>query len=163
MLLLTTPSGLYAYAPGDVVRFLQIDPPRLVVEGRYGNVLSLASEKLDELQAVQILRRAGIDCEAFTVCPAEFDEVPGHEWVVEPVGALPADAPDRIDRAMREINPLYDHLREGGLLFARPELTAVRPGTFDAALRRRPGQGKILPVYRERTVRDELVALDAES
>jgi hypothetical protein len=157
VLLVTTAAGLYAYAPGDVVRFLQTSPPRMLVEGRYGNVLSLAAEKLDATQAEQALDRAGLDWEAFTVCPAEGEPV-GHEWTVEFRGVAPDDAAARIDAALRAINPLYDHLRAGDVLMAPPRLGAVPPGTFAAALRTRRGQGKILRIYRDRTVRDELWA-----
>ena len=155
VIVITTPSGLYAYAPGDVVRFLSTRPPRLLVEGRYGNVLNLAAEKLDGIQAEQALDRAGLAWEAFSVCPAD-GELPGHEWVVEFRGVAPADAAARIDAALRAINPLYDHMREGGLLMAGPEVTPVPAGTFADALRVRPGQGKILRIYRDRKVRDEL-------
>jgi len=155
VILITTPSGLYAYAPGDVVRFLSTAPPRMLVEGRYGNVLNLAAEKLDAIQAEQALDRAGIEWEAFSVCPADGAEI-GHEWVIEFRGPPPSDAGERIDAALRAINPLYDHMRAGGLLMAGPTITPLPPGTFAAALRLRPGQGKILRIYRDRKVRDEL-------
>jgi hypothetical protein len=155
VIVITTPSGLYAYAPGDVVRFLSTEPPRMLVEGRYGNVLNLAAEKLDGIQAEQSLDRAGIEWEAFTVCPAD-GELVGHEWMVEFRGPAPSDAGARIDAALREINPLYNHMREGDLLMAGPRITPVPAGTFAAALRHRPGQGKILRIYRDRKVRDEL-------
>jgi len=160
VILLTTPAGLFAYAPGDVVRFTSADPPRLAVEGRHGNVLSLASEKLDDAQAERILERAGIEAEAFCVCPAEPGPAPGHEWIIEFAGPPPADAAERIDHAMRAANPLLRHLRKGDLLFAAPQVRAVRKGTFDAALRRRPGQGKILRIQQDRLVRDELLEID---
>ncbi|MEM8883563.1 MAG: GH3 auxin-responsive promoter family protein [Planctomycetota bacterium] len=155
VVLITTPSGLYAYAPGDVVRFLQTDPPRMLVEGRYGNVLNLAAEKLDGTQAAQALDRAGIAWEAFSVCPAA-DGAVGHEWVVEFVGAPPEGAGEAIDAALRAINPLYAHMREGDLLMEGPCITPVAQGTFADALRHRPGQGKVLRIYQDRTVRDEL-------
>jgi hypothetical protein len=158
VVLLTTPGGLYSYSPGDSVRFLSTDPPRLVVEGRTGNVINLAAEKLDGAQAHHVVSQAGLSCEGFTVCPA--DGRVGHEWVIEPCGALPADAAKRIDDALRGMSPIYDLTRKGDLLMAPPVLTLVRAGTFQEALRRRPGQGKILPVYRDRRVRDELVAID---
>ena len=166
VLLVTTPSGLYAYAPGDVVRFLSTQPHRLVVEGRYGNVLNLAAEKLDGIQAAQSLAKAGLAIEAFSVCPAGGGAV-GHEWVVEFAAEAPADTPAdipadaaaRIDSALRQINPLYDHMREGGLLMEGPVVTAVPTGTFGEALRHRPGQGKILRIYQHRKVRDELCSL----
>ena len=34
------------------------DPPRMLVEGRYGNVLSLASEKLDEERRMVCAQKA---------------------------------------------------------------------------------------------------------
>jgi hypothetical protein len=158
VVVVTTPSGLYAYSPGDVVRFLRTEPPRFVVEGRYGNVINLAAEKLDGRQAAEALRQAGLRATAFTVCPVPGAK-PGHEWVVEFEDAVPDDASERIDRALREMNPLYRHLRAGDLLFARPVVTPVRAGTFADALRRRAGQGKILRIYRHRGIRDELVGL----
>lgn len=158
VVLLTTPGGLYAYSPGDSVRFERADPPRLVVEGRTGNVINLAAEKLDGAQAHHVLAQAGILCEGYTVCPA--DGAVGHEWVIEPLGTPPPDAAKRIDDALRGMSPIYDLTRKGDLLMAPPVLTLVRSGTFQEALRRRPGQGKILPIYKDRKVRDELVAID---
>lgn len=161
VVVVTTPAGLYAYAPGDVVRFISTSPPRMLVEGRYGNVLNLAAEKLDGVQASQALDGAGLDWEALSVCPAA-DGAIGHEWVVEFNGAPAPDAAARIDGALRKINPLYDHMREGGLLMEGPTLTPVPVGTFAEALRRRPGQGKILRIYQHRKVRDELCSLATE-
>ncbi len=165
VVLLTTPSGLFAYAPGDVVSFTSVRPPRMLVEGRAGNVLSLASEKLDAQQAARILERADIACSFFSVCPAAEPSPPGHEWIVELDARRPAESAqtlaDRIDRAMREANPLIQHLREGNLLFARPVVSPVAPGTFQEALRRRPGQGKILRIYQHRDVATELLAIDS--
>ena len=158
VVLLTTPSGLYAYSPGDVVRFECVDPPRLLVEGRYGNVLSLASEKLDGQQAERVLQNSGLQFTHFTVCPSGGSK-PGHEWVVELEDDPPVDAAERLDRALCDANPLYRHMREGDLLFGAPTVTPVEKGTFDAALRRRAGQGKILRVYQDRRVRDELKGL----
>jgi hypothetical protein len=156
VLLLTTPAGLYAYAPGDVVRFVSVDPPRLVVAGRVGLVLNLSAEKLDEPQAVEVLRRAGLRVYDFSVCPAPDNR--GHEWVIEFHDAPPGDAAARVDRALRDVNAIYDHLRVGDLLFEAPRLTAVPRGTFDAAVRRRPGHGKVLRICTDRSVRDELAA-----
>jgi phenylacetate-coenzyme A ligase PaaK-like adenylate-forming protein len=155
VMVVTTAAGLYAYSPGDVVRFLSTKPLRLIVEGRYGNVLNLAAEKLDAVQAEQALDRAGVAWDAFSVCPAA-DGAVGHEWVLEYAGEAGDDDAQRIDRALRDINPLYAHMREGDLLMAPPVLTPVARGTFGEALRRRPGQGKILRIYGDRVVRDEL-------
>ncbi len=155
--IVTTPSGLYAYSLGDIVSFLRRDPPRFEVVGRQGNVINLATEKLEAGQAESAIREAGISCEAFLVCPFAPPEI-GHEWVVEFRGTPPRDAAERIDRALRRINPLYRHLREGGGLLAPPRVTAVPPASFARALHRRPGQGKILRIYNDRAIRDELVS-----
>jgi hypothetical protein len=157
-LLVTTPAGLYAYAPGDVVVFESARPPRLRVAGRLHGTLNLATEKVDGAQAERALREAGIEFEEFSVCPAGGG-ADAHEWVIEPRGAAPPDAARRLDAALAALNPSYGAVRSGDRVLGPPTLTFVRPGTFAAALRRRPGQGKILRVYADRAVRDELVAL----
>ena len=156
--LITTPSGLYAYSCGDTVRFSRVDPPRLLVEGRQGNVLNHFAEKLSGEHVEMAIREAAYQVEGFTVCPAERDA--RHEWVIEFRGSPPADAPEHIDAIVGRLNPSYRLMRAGeeGLL-RMPLVTTVKEGTFAAALRRRPGQGKILRVYQDRKVRDELVAL----
>ena len=75
---------------------------------------------------------------------------------VQFIGSAPADAGARVDAALRAINPLYGHMREGDLLMAGPRITPVPKGTFSEALRYRPGQGKILRIYNDRKVRNEL-------
>ncbi|MCZ6785693.1 MAG: GH3 auxin-responsive promoter family protein [Planctomycetota bacterium] len=161
VLAITTASGLYAYSLGDVVRFVSVDPPRMEIQGRLGSVLNLATEKLDAKQAESVLEKTGYEFEGFTVCPAA-DGACAHEWVVEFRGAVPENATERLDSELRKANPLYSHMREGGLLMGAPVVTPVREGTFAAALRRRAGQGKVLAIYQDRKVRDELVELSQE-
>ncbi len=163
VVLVTTPSGLYAYSPGDVVEFSSNEPPRLRVAGRQGTVLSLSGEKVDADQVRRALREVGVDFEAFLVCPTDPAAAPGHEWVLEFRGAQPSASTVesiavRIDAVLRSANASYATCRQGGVVLAAPVLTPVPPGTFERALRRRRGQGKILPVYQDRRVRDELVA-----
>ncbi|MGQ0615136.1 MAG: GH3 family domain-containing protein [Planctomycetaceae bacterium] len=161
ILLVTTPGGLYAYSLGDVVRVVSRDPPRFEVSGRVDGALNLATEKLDGAQAARALRAAGLSCVEFTVCPAAGEQA-AHEWVVEFSEPPPHDATALLDRALAAANPSYASLRRGDLVLGPPQVTAVRPGTFAAALCRRPGQGKILRIYPNRKVRDELAALARE-
>ncbi len=161
ILLVTTSAGLYSYSPGDVVRVVSRDPPRFEVAGRVDGALNLATEKLDGAQAARVLNDAGLACEEFTVCPAAGERA-AHEWLVEFCGPPPPDAAARLDRALAAANPSYASLRRGDLLLGPPQVTPVRAGTFAAALRRRPGQGKILRIYQNRRVRDELAMLEAE-
>jgi hypothetical protein len=160
VMLVTTPAGLYAYSPGDVVRFVSADPPRLVADGRETSVLNLATEKVNGPQAERALRESGMRVEGFTVCPAEGENV-RHEWVIEFAGEPPPDAAARIDAAVRRLNTNYHVLRSGEGVLGPPCVTPVAAGTFEAALRRRAGQGKILRIYQDRKVRDELIALSA--
>ncbi|MEE8105690.1 MAG: GH3 auxin-responsive promoter family protein [Planctomycetota bacterium] len=160
VLVVTTPSGLYAYSPGDIVRFTQTDPPRIEIMRRLSAMLDLASEKMDGHQAAHVIEKTGLAVRQFTVCPAAG--YCAHEWVIEFKGAVPGDAAQRIDETLIAANPSYGHLRWGNRLMKAPTVTAVQPGTFDAALLQRPGQGKILRVYRDRLLRDELVELSHE-
>lgn len=47
-LLMTTPGGLARYLPGDVVRFVSTEPPRLVYVGRTDLLLGALSERVLE-------------------------------------------------------------------------------------------------------------------
>ncbi|MGQ4833089.1 MAG: GH3 family domain-containing protein [Candidatus Asgardarchaeia archaeon] len=48
LMLVTTFSGLYSYNIGDVIEFVDLDPPRIRVKGRINNILNIATEKVTE-------------------------------------------------------------------------------------------------------------------
>ena len=135
-------SGLWAYQVGDVVRFTQKDPYKIVVAGRTSEMIDKYGEALFGEEAREALYHACQQTRThfseFHLAPllADTDRTPAHQWLVEfetPPDDLSAFA-DLIDSYLLEANRHYRIRREGDAL-ATPEVVSVPPGTFHAWLR----------------------------
>ncbi len=152
-ILLTTCAGLWAYAIGDVVRFVSVDPPRLRVVGRTSYLLSAFGEhvtgELVETCALAAARAAGLRVAEFAV-GTEFLLDRGawgrHVHLVEFAGpGLPP--PDRLgafraalDRELAGRNEDYAERRAVPTGLLAPLVEPVPPGGFKAWLK---GRGKL--------------------
>lgn len=167
---LTTCSGLWAYALGDVVRFTQTAPHKILVAGRTSEMIDKYGEAVFGEEAREALRRA---CEAtgahvrdFHIAPrpATADVLPSHQWLVEfeqePAG-LDAFA-EAIDAYLQDVNRHYQIRREARA-FDRPEIVPLPQGTFYTWLKqtkkRVSGQTKVPRMSEEREVADGVLAL----
>ena len=92
VLVVTTPAGLCRYVPGDIVRFLSVDPPRLQFVGRTAGQLNGWAEQVTERDLVETLQavctRNGWQPVNFHVAPfsdriAAGQMINGHEWWME--------------------------------------------------------------------------------
>jgi hypothetical protein len=129
---LSSCAGLFAYIIGDVVRFVDRAPARLLVTGRTAWTLSLFGEHLDGAELTSALHSAGIAAEEWCV-GAEFVGSQGrHRFLVE--GAAPPGAAAALDAALIAENDDYAAHRAGGQLLA-PELVLLRHGAFEAWMR----------------------------
>lgn len=158
-LAVSTNAGLWAYLVGDVVRFVSLDPPRLLVTGRTSWMLSpfgehvLASE-LD--RAVNAAAKAtGVDVVEFSAAP-EFpsgDQAAGrHVLAIElaPAQSLTPEAASRFaaefDRTLKALNDDYAAKRAGDLGLRPPQLRIAASGAFTEWMRARGklgGQHKV--------------------
>jgi hypothetical protein len=130
-------AGLFAYVLGDVVRFIDRAPPRLLITGRTAWTLSLFGEHLDGAEIAAALAAAGIVAEEW-LAGGEFVGARGrHRILVE--GTAPPDAARRLDAALNAANEDVAAHRAGGQMLA-PELVMLPPGAFHAWMR---AQGKL--------------------
>src|ERR1044071_10122832 len=93
---LTSCAGLWAYVVGDIVRFIERDPPRLIVTGRLSYTLSAFGEHLtgEEIETAVTGAAAAIgagmrDFAVGALYPEKAGDLGGHLYVVEferPVG-----------------------------------------------------------------------------
>ena len=139
---LSTPAGLWGYLLGDTVRFVDLDPPRILVTGRVSTSLSAFGEHLIEEEIVRAVTEAaraiGAEVADFTVGPVfpEGGERRGrHRFIVELAGvAVDSDAADlfgrRLDAALAAANADYAAHRAGDLQMREPEIVVAPPGTF---------------------------------
>jgi hypothetical protein len=159
-LALTTCAGLWSYLLGDTVRFVSLDPPRIVVTGRTSYALSAFGEHLigEEIEdAVSTAAGAiGRDVTDFTVGAmvpgADAEEAAGgHLYIVEFDGAPPgADALQvfaaSLDARLSALNEDYAAHRAGDFGMAPPRIIPAAPGAFAAWMRSRGklgGQNKV--------------------
>lgn len=167
---LSTCSGLWTYALGDVIRFTQTEPHKIVVAGRTSEMIDKYGEAVfgEETRAAleRACERTGAHVRDFHVAPkaAELDRLPTHQWLIEfeqEPEHLDAFA-EVIDRYLQEVNRHYQIRREANA-FARPEIVPVPRGTFYAWLKQTKkvvsGQTKVPRMSEERQVADGVLAL----
>jgi len=166
-LVISSCAGLWAYLVSDTVRFLELDPPRLLVTGRLSYFLSAFGEHLtgEEIEAAvsQAAEAIGTDVSDFAVgavFPDDDDSRGGHAFVVE-FNSLAPGAPEleafarTLDLNLSEANDDYRAHRSGGFGLRPPEVLALRRGTFAAWMKQRGqigGQHKVPRVINDQTL-----------
>ncbi len=175
---LTTCAGLWSYLIGDVVRFVDRNPPRLLITGRTSYMLSAFGEHLTgELIENCVLAAGG----AIEATVAEFSvgvEVAEerrrwgrHVFVVEFAGALPPGAAvaafgSALDRTLGERNEDYRERRAVATGLQGPRIVAVPQGYFNAWLKGRGklgGQHKVPRVINDPALFQDLLAAGGDS
>jgi hypothetical protein len=147
-IVLTNNAGLWAYVVGDTVRFVERDPPRLLVTGRLSYTLSAFGEHLtgEEIEAAATEAATAIgagmrDFAAGALFPERPGEVGGHLYVVEfEAKVLPdkrAQFAASLDAGLMRRNLDYRDHRAGGFGMRAPEIIALRPGGFAEWMKRR--------------------------
>lgn len=169
-LVLSNVAGLWAYEIGDLVRFVSVSPPRVVVAGRTMAFSNCCGENLivEEVEEafVEACRATGVGAGEFTVAAlagSVADGRPRLQWVVEsPDADFPFDAFARAaDATLRRRNHDYDTKRTNDVGMLPPLVALVPPGTFHAWMRSRGklgGQNKVPRLRNDREVADALLA-----
>ena len=137
-------AGLFAYVLGDVVRFVERTPPRLLVTGRTAWTLSAFGEHVTGEEVARALDAAaaetGVPIGEWCCGPEFVGELGRHRLVIE---ADPADPPRlarAFDAALAVANEDYAAHRKGGQMLA-PEVVLVPAGRFEAWMRARGKAG----------------------
>ncbi|MCC2546983.1 GH3 auxin-responsive promoter family protein [Hymenobacter sp. BT175] len=171
-LVLSSNAGLWGYSLGDTVRFVSLNPFRVVVSGRIKHFLSAFGEHVIGEEVEQTLREAmsrfpEAEVVEFTVAPrvsADPAEPSRHEWLVEfarPPHDLTTFAA-ALDEGLRRRNAYYDDLLTGSIL-APLLLTPLPAGSFQRymkSLGKLGGQNKVPRLSNDRKVADGLLAFN---
>lgn len=144
VLVVTTPAGLCRYVPGDIVRFVSTEPPRLNFVGRIQLRLHTFGEQVSERELVDTLitvcQRNGWQAVNFHVAPLSVRPVAGkvvhsHEWWVElrthtlKTPTANVLSPE-FDAELSRRNSDYAAKRASGAM-EEPTVRLVMPGVFD--------------------------------
>jgi hypothetical protein len=166
---LTSNAGLWAYALGDTVRFVDLHPHRVVVTGRIKHFLSAFGEHVIGEEVEAALREAvrqhpEAEVTEFTVAPLVSDDPSQpsrHEWLIE-FAQPPRDTVSfaaALDIALRQRNTYYDDLRQGNILVPLL-LTALQAGAFQRYMKsvgKLGGQNKVPRLGNDRGLAEGLL------
>ncbi|MEO8960428.1 MAG: GH3 auxin-responsive promoter family protein [Ginsengibacter sp.] len=136
-LVISNNAGLWAYNIGDTIKFVSLNPYRLVVTGRVKHFISAFGEHVIGEEVEDALMKAA---EAENIKIIEFTVAPNisttgaksfHEWFIE-FENIPGDSDrfaESIDNNLRKKNIYYDDLIKGHIL--QPlKLQVVEKGGF---------------------------------
>ena len=147
-LILNTNAGLWGYSIGDTVKFVSLNPYKIMVTGRIKHFISAFGEHVigEEVEhaLLSVANQEGVEITEFTVAPqvnAENGELPYHEWFVE-FAKAPADLTafsKKVDAELQKKNIYYFDLIEGSIL----QSLKIRSLKKDAFVNYMKAQGKL--------------------
>jgi len=135
-LIITSCAGLWSYAIGDLVRFVDLDTPRILVAGRVSHTLSTFGEHITgeqlEIAVAAAARTVGDHVNDFAVASVvgTTSAVGHHRYVIEATGDPGADLAAAIDNSLAQQNADYRTKRANDIIISAPEVRTVPSGTF---------------------------------
>ncbi len=165
-IIITSNAGLWAYDIGDTVKFVSLNPYRLVVTGRTKHFISAFGEHVIVEEVEQAILKAtaatGVVAKEFTVAPfVAIDQGKSyHEWFIEFENEN-ADVEifaEKLDGALRLKNSYYDDLIKGNIL-TRLKITPIKPGGFLSHMKetgKLGGQNKVARLGNDRKIAEAL-------
>jgi len=167
-LIINSNAGLWGYNIGDTIRFVSLNPYRIVVTGRIKHFISAFGEHVIGEEVEAALSSAATEMDArvieFTVAPMIQIQggLPFHEWFIAFEHA-PADLSAfaaKVDQTLRKKNIYYDDLIRGGIL--QPlKIRIMRPDAFIEYMKQEGklgGQNKVPRLSNDRKIADSLRA-----
>jgi hypothetical protein len=166
-LVINSNAGLWGYNIGDTIKFVSLNPYRIVVTGRTKHFISAFGEHViaEEVEQAMLLaaQKHNAKITEFTVAPMiqTKDELPFHEWLVEfehTPDNLQGFAAE-VDQILRKKNIYYDDLIRGAIL----QPLKIRPLKRNAfidymkSIGKLGGQNKTPRLSNDRKIADELL------
>ena len=174
-LVISSNAGLWAYNMGDTVKFISLEPYRLVVTGRIKHFISAFGEHVigEEVEAALMnsAKESNVQITEFTVAPyiSKGEEKSYHEWFIE-FENLPDDIDsfaEKTDQHLRQRNIYYDDLIRGNILQQLKISPIKKNGFIDymKSIGKLGGQNKVPRLSNDRKLADELKpwVMDVES
>ncbi|MBL4709671.1 MAG: GH3 auxin-responsive promoter family protein, partial [Flavobacteriales bacterium] len=169
VLILNTNAGLWGYNIGDTVRFVSLEPYRIVVSGRIKHFTSAFGEQVIAEEAEKAMaftcKQTNIDVVEFHLAPQieSIDgELPFHEWAVEFKSEYKdlSEFSQLLNEKMIELNSYYKDLIDGKML--QPlKITSVTKDGFQNYMKSKGklgGQNKLPRLANDRKIIDALLA-----
>jgi hypothetical protein len=170
-IILNTTAGLWAYNLGDTVKFVSLQPYRIVVTGRVKHFISAFGEHViaEEIEHTLLftMREIKIHVTEFTVAPQVNPTagLPYHEWLIE-FAQLPAHInamAELMDKILQQKNSYYRDLRKGHVL-QQLKITPLKTGSFVEYMKQQGklgGQNKVPRLTNNRLIADAMLRLQS--
>lgn len=166
--ILNTNAGLWGYSIGDTVKFVSINPYRIIVTGRIKHFISafgehVIAEEVEKALDYALQQQANVEVVEFTVAPSINPEkgMSRHEWFVE-FANPPQDLTkfiNDLDKQLCLLNGYYEDLISGNIL-QRLQVYSLQKGSFINYMKsvgKLGGQNKVPRLSNDRKIVNELV------
>ncbi len=165
---MNTNAGLWGYSIGDTVKFVSLDPYRIIVSGRIKHFISafgehVIGEEVEKAMQYAIQRHPEVELVEFTVAPQVTPPeggLPYHEWLVE-FAKAPQDIKafsQAINQKLAELNVYYYDLMTGNIL--QPLKIRVLPKNafidYMKSEGKLGGQNKVPRLSNDRAIADKI-------
>lgn len=168
VIILSTNAGLWGYNIGDTVKFVSLNPYRIIVSGRIKHFTSAFGE---HVIAEEVEKAMTFACQSLLLEIQEFhlapqvkpkEGLPYHEWLIEANidEETKMKLAQMLNEKMVELNPYYKDLIEGSIL--RPlKVTLLEKNTFNNYMKsigKLGGQNKLPRLANDRKIADQLLS-----
>lgn len=165
---MNTNAGLWGYSIGDTVKFVSLNPYRIIVSGRIKHFISafgehVIGEEVEKAMQFAMQRHPEVELVEFTVAPQVTPPeggLPYHEWLVE-FAKVPQDLKafsQAINQKLAELNVYYDDLMTGSIL--QPLKIKVLPKNafidYMKSQGKLGGQNKVPRLSNDRVIADKI-------
>lgn len=165
-LVMNTNAGLWGYSIGDTVKFVSLNPFRIVVSGRIKHFISafgehVIGEEVEKAMQYAMQQHPEVEVVEFTVAPQVTPAeggLPYHEWLVEfakEPNNMQAFISD-LDKKLTELNVYYDDLITGNIL-QKLKIRSLPPNAFIDYMKSQGklgGQNKVPRLSNDRNIAD---------
>jgi len=168
VIILNTDAGLWGYNIGDTIKFVSVDPYRIIVSGRIKHFTSAFGEHVIaeevEKSLEKTIEKHAAQVNEFHVAPKVNPEngLPYHEWLIE-FESQPKNLAiftKMLDDELQNLNTYYKDLISGGIL--KPlQITIIAKNGFRNYMKsigKLGGQNKVPRLANERKIADKLNA-----
>ena len=166
-LIINSNAGLWGYNIGDTIKFVSLNPYRIIVSGRIKHFISAFGEHVIgeevEYALMKTAKEENVNIIEFTVAP-NISQGKGksfHEWFIE-FENEPSDIHsfiEKVDNNLRNKNVYYDDLINGSIL-QKLQIRKVRKNGFIDYMKsigKLGGQNKVPRLSNDRKIADALI------
>jgi hypothetical protein len=167
VIILNTNAGLWGYNLGDTVKFVSINPYRIIVSGRLKHFTSAFGEHVISQEVEESLNNTisviSAEIKEFHVAPNINPEkgLPSHQWFIE-FSKEPEDMSlfeQNLDRELQKKNSYYKDLIKGSVL-KQLEIIIIKESGFNeymSSIGKLGGQNKTPRLSNDRSIADKLI------